>query len=527
MMGCAHSIPDNHSNLFKARNLNDNDKSVNAVLLEVQNSKLIVHSRNKKVKMASWPIRCLRRYGCNHDVLFIEAGSGCDTGQGMYLFKCARTEQIFDLLKKYWSDLQAQHDAFGPHNMGFPPVPSQTVISTTNQNQEYYNMNNSSGTHHLIPNGSTANYTNGSVRVPSTSSTPTQATTPAPRGSTSSQHGSTLAALPEEMPLRLETPDQPFVLQPAPTSRQEIINRRRINSDMAVARYSRKTDHVVISTPQRRNSESANYENNEVIGNTVQSGSFPRRHRVFYDKNSQKVKLESTHATSTTKSGTENGDANTLSPDGVSSVSRSMASLRSDCELLLTPGSKSSGIGSLNGNGGSLSSQNPPPMPPPKSDPWKRRPHKFPNRHISPSYVPHSAREYVNTANASLDVSGTPLPATAVDRIHFNFDFDIPGFPFRSKPTLPDRSRQLNYVPVEAFKNGDDFNCGASSASSGIPGTPRTPKTPKTPLTSHLATDYAIIDHNKTRALSNVNRARQRQRKSRHGSTDGPILNAA
>jgi len=33
-MGCSHSIPDDHPHMFKARNLNDQDKSVNSVIIE-------------------------------------------------------------------------------------------------------------------------------------------------------------------------------------------------------------------------------------------------------------------------------------------------------------------------------------------------------------------------------------------------------------------------------------------------------------------------------------------------------------
>nr|CAB3247209.1 fibroblast growth factor receptor substrate 3 [Phallusia mammillata] len=546
-MGCSHSIANDHPTKFKAKNLNEKDKSVNSVFIEVQNKKIVVHSRNNK-EMASWPISCLRRYGCTQDLLFIEAGSGCDTGQGMYLFKCTRTDQVFELLKQKWNDIQQEHErnmSSGAQLMQFTTIPPQTVI--TPHNNKYYNTNNTNNSdRHMSSNGSNgSNYANGSVQGFASLSSPHQTpgpNTPLPRGSTSSQRATALESLPEDAALRLDGPAQPFPLQPAPTCRQEMVKRRRINSDM-VASYNRNTDRVTIQNTQRHNSESANYENNDVID--AHSNSYPRRHHVTYNSRTQQAQISADQSTSTTpESGeTKRGDSTTLSPDVIDSVSRDVStmSLRSDCEPLLTPGSNgTSGIGSLNGNGCTLSStQNPPPVPPHPpvtslvGDPWKKQSnfphnrfihhhHHHPHHRMSPNY-PQSACEYVNTVNASMDVSGTPLPATAKAMgTHFSFDFDH---------LLP-RSRhqhdryKLNYVPVEAFSSlENDFNCGASSASSGIPGTPRTPKTPKTPIQSHPSTDYALIDHAKTRALSNIHKARQRERKSRHESTEAGLMN--
>ena len=266
--------------------------------------------------------------------------------------------------------------------------------------------------------------------------------------------------------------------------------RRRINSERPVA-YHAASDHVAVAMRP----SSVTYENNDVSEAMSQ--------RVLYTKQSDQVTIAPA----------PRPEPSLASPASVS-TGVSFVSLRSDCDALLTPNSKSSGVGSLSGNAPAPPSGNPPPIPPSLCDPWKRHPGKCgKSLFFSPS-APHSARDYVNTTNASLDVSGTPLPATAVGAVHFNFDFDPLGFPRRPGSAGAERSR-LNYVPVEV-----DFSCGGSSASSGIPGTPRTPKTPKTP--SIGATEYAVIDHNKTRALSHAlsHRARQRERKSRHTSTE-------
>lgn len=268
------------------------------------------------------------------------------------------------------------------------------------------------------------------------------------------------------------------------------MNRRRINSERPVA-YTSGVDRVTVAMRP----SSVNYENNDFL---------EVEQRVTYTKQTDQVTFGPAPRPSNYPS--------LASPTSLS-TGLSNVSLRSDCDALLTPNSKSSGVGSLNGNASAPSNGNPPPIPPSLSDPWKRHPNKCSKLFFSPC-VPQSARDYVNTTNAFRDVSGTPLPATAVGAMHFSFDFDHSAFPRRPGSAGLDRSR-LNYVPVEL-----ELNCGASSTSSGIPGTPRTPKTPKTPLLAN--TEYAVIDQTKTVALSHAysHRARQRERKSRHTSTE-------
>jgi len=249
-----------------------------------------------------------------------------------------------------------------------------------------------------------------------------------------------------------------------------MIIRRRINSELSSASYQRSTDKAAIQV--RPNS--TDYQNSDV------------NLRVLYKKKSDQV---------------------TLAPDASSPTCTSAAvsnnSIRSDCEMLLTPNSKSSGVGSLNGGA-------PPPVPP-LCDPWRRHTAKYKHPGVF-SCGPLSARDYVNTMNASLDVAGTPLPKTAIGGMHFSFDFEPPAR--RVTSTGLERSA-INYVPVD---------CGASSTSSGINGTPRSPKTPRTPL--QCSTEYAEIDHKKTRALSHTGSHRARQRVKRHTNTELAVINA-
>lgn len=316
-----------------------------------------------------------------------------------------------------------------------------------------------------------------------------------------------------------------------------MLHRRRNNSTINSVSYNRTSEEVSINHTRHHtvSSDAVEYENSSVFAEfqKIKNKYSPLTEGVTYITENERVSLHNSPETT---------------PRGISANS-----LRSDCEHVpLTPGSNStSGIGSLNGNsttsegrcnGGtsqltSISATTAPLLP---SDPWMlqngRKRGKKKNRprilrhhecyNLSPS-LPMSARDYVNTANASMDVSGTPLPATAAvgTGIHFNFDFvptrynnAVSNSGNSMMQPLPFTNHNVDYVPIEvSTKNGDFYSCGASSASSGLgPGTPLTPRTPG----GHYATEYTEIDLSKTRALSNALRSRQRERKSRNASSE-------
>lgn len=112
---------------------------------------------------------------------------------------------------------------------------------------------------------------------------------------------------------------------------------------------------------------------------------------------------------------------------------------------------------------------------------------------------------YVNTENVMM-----PLSANRPRESNF-FSFDLRRVP------AAEAFRQLNYIEVEMDKGSD---------SSG----PQTPKTPTTPLpqTPTQRTElYAVIDIERTAAMSSLQKAQPRDdgtaRKTRHNSTDLPM----
>lgn len=131
------------------------------------------------------------------------------------------------------------------------------------------------------------------------------------------------------------------------------------------------------------------------------------------------------------------------------------------------------------------------------------------------------SHNYVNTENVTAPLSAH-RPDTARRRgdtpTIFNFDFRRPPL-----PGLPEPPKTLNYIEVEMDSGAG--NRGASDGSN--PHTPRTPTSPLPPTTPTRRTElYALIDIERTAAMSNLQKARPRDdgtsRKTRHNSTELP-----
>lgn len=141
-----------------------------------------------------------------------------------------------------------------------------------------------------------------------------------------------------------------------------------------------------------------------------------------------------------------------------------------------------------------------------------------------PSATLESSHNYVNTENVTAPLSAH-RPDTARRRADgptvFNFDF-------RRPPGHAEPPKTLNYIEVET--DGGAGNKGASDSSD--PHTPRTPTSPLPPTTPTRRTElYALIDIERTAAMSNLQKARPRDdgtsRKTRHNSTELPTKSTA
>ncbi|CAN0268878.1 unnamed protein product [Lampetra planeri] len=90
--------PDNHPTKFKVKNVDDDGNELESGIMEITDQEIILHTRKRDA--VRWPYTCLRRYGYDSNLFSFESGRRCQTGQGIFAFKCARAEEMFNLLQE-------------------------------------------------------------------------------------------------------------------------------------------------------------------------------------------------------------------------------------------------------------------------------------------------------------------------------------------------------------------------------------------------------------------------------------------
>ncbi|XP_059360583.1 fibroblast growth factor receptor substrate 2-like [Carassius carassius] len=90
-------IPDNQHNKFKVINVDDDGNELGSGVMELTEEELILHTHKRDT--VRWSYLCLRRYGYDSNLFSFESGRRCQTGQGIFAFKCARAEEIFNMLQ--------------------------------------------------------------------------------------------------------------------------------------------------------------------------------------------------------------------------------------------------------------------------------------------------------------------------------------------------------------------------------------------------------------------------------------------
>lgn len=94
----AFSAMELRRNVFEVYNLGDNQEEVRKGILEVTSSDLIYIDSETGEKW-HWPIKFLRRYGCNGVRVFsFEAGRRCPGGEGLYAFSTSRANEIHEAI---------------------------------------------------------------------------------------------------------------------------------------------------------------------------------------------------------------------------------------------------------------------------------------------------------------------------------------------------------------------------------------------------------------------------------------------
>ncbi|XP_030631494.1 fibroblast growth factor receptor substrate 2a [Chanos chanos] len=525
------SIPDNHQSKFKVINVDDDGNELGSGVMELTEEELILHTRKRDA--VKWPYLCLRRYGYDSNLFSFESGRRCQTGQGIFAFKCARAEEIFNMLQDIMHNNSISvveepvletspgpAETEPPRTPRTPTTPGYSVPTLPNGIGRYPSFGDASS------RPSSRHPSIGSARLPSVGEESTHPLLVADetvhtyvnttglqdeRWSRNSVHTplelrlsnpkSAGPASPSELEPRvvLEPESVKFVLGPTPVQRQLMAKEKQ--------RELREGESGCTGTP----GEPSSIPTTDLNGSAAQGPSADCD--TGYDSDERK------EGPSGAKVAYElhNGSASASVP-----VSR-----RNRPPVPIPDGQNANN--SAQRRTALLNYENLPALPPV----WEtRKPFCDGEGEEEESFGPktpslngfhqhlHSGLDpmhnYVNTENVTVPPSAHK-PDSARPRRDcagaqptvFNFDFRRLGG--------PEPLRQLNYIEVEMEKGSD---------SSG----PQTPKTPTTPLpqTPTRRTElYAVIDIERTAAMSSLQKALPRDdgtsRKTRHNSTDLPM----
>ncbi|KAG8577914.1 hypothetical protein GDO81_010326 [Engystomops pustulosus] len=498
------TLPDNHQNRFKVINVDDDGNELGTGVMELTENELILYTRKRD--SVKWPYLCLRRYGYDSNLFSFESGRRCQTGQGIFAFKCARAEELFNMLQEIMQnnsisvveepvvERNPQTELDVPRTPRTPTTPGFSATNVPNGYPRYPSFGDASS------HPSSRHPSVGSTRLPSVGEESTHpllvpedhvhtyvntsgvqedprpsAPVPLEQRLSNAEGGADQAdpiSVPDKDPqVILEPEGVKFVLGPTPVQRQ-LMEKKKLekleeqeSSGKGVSNSCPNSTEwdTGYDSDERRDTPSGNkmvYEN--VNGLSIHS-SGPRRGRV---------------------------------PPPIST----------DVQNVNNSAQRRTAL---------INYENLPSLPPV----WEaRKPSKEDDDSLGPKTPSLNGfhnnldpmHNYVNTENVTVPLSAHKIEfSRRRDCTPTVFNFDI------RRPSL--EHRQLNYIQVDLEGGSDSDN-------------PQTPKTPTTPLpqTPTRRTElYAVIDIERTAAMSNLQKALPRDdgtsRKTRHNSTDLPM----
>ncbi|XP_038612655.1 LOW QUALITY PROTEIN: fibroblast growth factor receptor substrate 2 [Tachyglossus aculeatus] len=501
------TVPDNHRNKFKVINVDDDGNELGSGVMELTDTELILYTRKRD--SVKWHYLCLRRYGYDSNLFSFESGRRCQTGQGIFAFKCARAEELFNMLQEIMQNnsinvveepvVERNHhqtELEVPRTPRTPSTPGFGAPAVPNGYPRYPSFGDASS------HPSSRHPSVGSARLPSVGEESThpllvaeeqvhtyvnttgvqeerkaRAGTHAPAELPGAESGKARGEPggPEERDPQvvLEPEGVKFVLGPTPVQRQ-LMEREKLAQLGAEAAGSRgpppgERDAGPDGAERREGPAAAPklaYEN--INGLSLPAG---RRGR-----------LPPPPAAAAAGGPSDAQNANNSAQRRTALLNyENLPSLPPVWEAARQPGRPGAEL------------------PGPKTPAL--------NGH-HPALDP--AHNYVNTENVAVPASAhKPEPPRRRDCAPSVFNFDL------RRPSL--EHRQLNYIQVDLEGGSDSDN-------------PQTPKTPTTPLpqTPTRRTElYAVIDIERTAAMSSLQKALPRDdgtsRKTRHNSTDLPM----
>ncbi|XP_075456388.1 fibroblast growth factor receptor substrate 2 isoform X1 [Ascaphus truei] len=495
--------PDNHQNRFKVINVDDDGNELGSGVMELTETELILYTRKRD--SVKWPYLCLRRYGYDSNLFSFESGRRCQTGQGIFAFKCARAEELFNMLQEIMQnnsisvveepvvERSNQTELDVPRTPRTPTTPGFTVPSLPNGYPRYPSFGDASS------HPSSRHPSVGSTRLPSVGEESThpllvpedhvhtyvnttgvqedqkpRPSVPAPLEphlsvAEGDQAQDEHSCIPDRDPQVILDPEGvKFVLGPTPVQRQ-LMEKKKLEGDQTGGKVGGSTCpnstewDTGYDSDERRDTPSGNKMVYENVNGLCIPASGARRGRITPPNTTDIQNINNSAQRRTALINYENLPS--LPP-----VWEARKPIREEEDTL---GPKTPSLNGFHNN-------------------------------LDPMH------NYVNTENVTVPLSAHKVEfSRRRDCTPIVFNFDI------RRPSL--EHRQLNYIQVDLEGGSDSDN-------------PQTPKTPTTPLpqTPTRRTElYAVIDIERTAAMSNLQKALPRDdgtsRKTRHNSTDLPM----
>ncbi|CAH2108241.1 unnamed protein product [Euphydryas editha] len=110
-MGCFQSkkeTSDLHPNVFRVVNIDENGSDLCSGQLEITETDIILYREGRESTV--WPLHSLRRYGFEGEIFSFESGRRCETGEGIYAFRCRRASLLFQTLQQQIQLRNVVHD---------------------------------------------------------------------------------------------------------------------------------------------------------------------------------------------------------------------------------------------------------------------------------------------------------------------------------------------------------------------------------------------------------------------------------
>ncbi|XP_016314896.1 fibroblast growth factor receptor substrate 2-like [Sinocyclocheilus anshuiensis] len=479
------SIPDNHQSKFKVVNVDDDGNELGAGIMELTEDELVL--RTRKCDAVKWPYLCLRRYGYDSNLFSFECGRRCQTGQGIFAFKCSRAEEIFNMLQDImhnnsisvveepvFEPTLAQAEAELPLTPHTPTTPGNLLPTLPNGSLRYPSLGDASS------HPSSRHPSVGSTCLPSLgeeSTHPLLAAEEAVRGHTYvnttgllEQHSPSVLEVPAELNVSLSDGEEAVPQEapdPGPRVQLEPDGARFVLGPTPVQRQRQR--EASLSGEQSPGSSSAQNSNGSVVS-----------HPSGMDAS------DSARSEETSPSAPENF-----------TVSRRRAPLTPDTNV----------NNSAQRRTALLDYENLPTLPPLREHP---KGGSEDEEAVNGFHSPDPTHYYINTENVTAPLSANKLESARWrDRsapTFFNFDF--------RRPCL--ETHRLNYIEVET-----------ETENSSNPQTLKTPTSPLPQTPTRRTELYAVIDVERTAAMSSLQKALPRydgtSRKTRHNSVDLPM----